>query len=64
MAASGGTILKQFYDEAQKMADRHKHALDYAPGMDHLEFDDWKDLKDCLENMQITYTKLHEKYMW
>jgi len=64
MGASGGKILEDFYDEIQKVADRHEHALGYAPGMDQLEADDWSELNEFLKTMRKTYTKLTQKYRW
>lgn len=62
MAASGGKILEDFYGEIQKVADRHEHALGYAPGMDNLEMDDWSELNEFIKGMRKTYTRLSEKY--
>lgn len=64
MGASGGQILQDFYDEIQKVADRHEHALGYAPGMDQLEADDWSELNEFLKTMRKTYTRLTQKYHW
>lgn len=64
MAASGGKILEDFYNEIQRLADRQEHALGYAPGMDQLEMDDWSELNEFIKEMRKKYTRLNQKYSW
>jgi hypothetical protein len=64
MGASGGEILKTFKEEIDKIADRHEHAIGYAPGGDNLDMDDWSRLNEFLKEMRKTYSELSDKYAW
>lgn len=58
-AASAGTILQQFVDsfndeqQAQFQFGHLEHALNYAPGMDLLEQDDWTMLMEIARNQDF-----------
>ena len=64
MAASAGTILKDFKEEMEKILPRHEHALGYAPGMDLMEMDDWSRLNNLFKDINSTYSELASKYAW